>query len=352
MSAPAAPQPSTSLEADEIPDDISMTTSVDEESELESDGEDSDLDSSLGAEVQPSTISLRSSILRYREENGRTYHAYKDGAYLFPNDDLELDRLDLQHNLCLLTLGDKLHLSPLSKERPPQRVLDVGTGTGIWAIDFADENPSSTIIGVDLSPVQPSYVPPNVYLQIDDIEDEPWTFSQKFDFVYSRMNTGGIRDFPKLFRQSFANLNPGGWFECADGAQAMSDDGTLTKESALYQWNQFLFQGTGERGTPFGGATHYKRQLREAGFVNVKEVVFKWPTNRWAKHPRHKELGSWNHENVMMGLEGLSVGLFTRVLGWSRESVDVFLAEVRKDLSNTAIHAYWPVHVVYGQKPS
>lgn len=47
----------------------------------------------------------------------------------------------------------------------------------------------------------------------------------------------------------------------------------------------------------------------------------------------------------MMGLEGLSVGLFTRVLGWSRESVDVFLAEVRKDLSNTAIHAYWPVYV-------
>ncbi|OHW94774.1 methyltransferase domain-containing protein [Colletotrichum incanum] len=356
MSAPDTSHTSAFLEAepafDADADADSTTTSADEASDAESAGYESDLDSALGAEVQPSTMSLRSSVLRYREENGRTYHAYKDGAYLMPNDDLELDRLDLQHNLFLLTMGNKLHLSPLDHKKPPQRVLDIGTGTGIWAIDFADDNPASTVIGVDLSPVQPSYVPPNAYFQIEDIEEEPWSFSQKFDFIHSRMNTGGVRDIPKLFRQAYKNMKPGGWIEVTDGATATSDDGTLKEDSALYQWNQFLSKGTEALGTPFGSAPKYKEWLQGAGFINVKEVIFKWPTNPWAKHPRHKELGTWNYENIMMGLEGLCIGVFTRVLGWPKEKVDDFLAEVRNDLKNREIHAYWPIYVVYGQKPS
>jgi hypothetical protein len=31
-------------------------------------------------------------------------------------------------------------------------------GTGIWAIDFADEFPDATVIGCDLSPIQPQWV--------------------------------------------------------------------------------------------------------------------------------------------------------------------------------------------------
>ncbi|KAK1966019.1 methyltransferase domain-containing protein [Colletotrichum sublineola] len=324
-------------------DNDSATTSADEVSDSESVGGESDLDSSLGVEVQPSTVSLRSHVLRYREENGRTYHAYKDGAYLMPNDDLELSRLDLQHNLFLLTMGNKLHLAPLDRGKPPQRVLDIGTGTGIWAIDFADDNPASTVIGVDLSPVQPSYVPPNAYFQLEDIEEDPWTFSQKFDFIHSRMNTGGIRDFPALFRRAYENLNPGGWIEVTDSTPARSDDGTLTEDSALFQWCQLLSKGTAALGTPFGAAPMYKEQLREAGFVNVNEVIFKWPTNEWARHPRHKELGTWSYENAVMGVEGLCIAIFTRVLRWPKEKVDVFLAEVRNDLRNREIHAYWPM---------
>ena len=105
------------------------------------------------------TASITSSIRAYRQENGRTYHAYKEGSYLFPNDELENDRLDFQHALFLRTLGGKLHLAPIPED--VQNVLDVGTGTGIWAIDFADEYPSARVVGTDLSPIQPGlYVPP------------------------------------------------------------------------------------------------------------------------------------------------------------------------------------------------
>ena len=41
----------------------------------------------------------------------------------------------------------------------------------------------------------------------------------------------------------------------------------------------------------------------------------------------------------------------TRGVSWSRADVEVFLVDVRKDLKNRKIHAYWPIHFVYGRKP-
>ena len=66
-------------------------------------------------------------------------------AYNFPNDESEQDRLDLNHHLCLMLLDDKLHLTELSTEKP-LRILDVGTGTGIWAMDMGDTFPNAEVV--------------------------------------------------------------------------------------------------------------------------------------------------------------------------------------------------------------
>lgn len=71
-----------------------------------------------------------------------------------PNDESEQDRLDLSHGMFKLIMRDKLYLAPISK---PSRILDIGTGTGIWAIEMGDEFPDADIIGTDLSPTQPTW---------------------------------------------------------------------------------------------------------------------------------------------------------------------------------------------------
>lgn len=55
-----------------------------------------------------------------------------DGHSRGPNDENAADHLDIAHHLYLLTLNDKIHLAPLPKKQT--NVLDVGTGTGIWAL--------------------------------------------------------------------------------------------------------------------------------------------------------------------------------------------------------------------------
>lgn len=320
------------------------------QAELDVDDNDSAI-ATEDLEDMSSTTSIGSSILRYRQENGRTYHAYKDGKYLLPNDEGENDRLDLQHHMYFLTLDSKLYAAPIPKEQL-NRVLDLGTGTGIWAMDFADENPESQVLGVDLSPIQPSFVPPNCMFEIDDIE-EPWSYSNKFDLIHMRMMVSTISDWPGCFKQCYENLNPGGWLEIKDIKFPIEDnDKSFPKDCAIKKWANLIVEGTTNLGKPATCAEDYKKWLEEIGFENVVEVQYRWPQNGWPKDPKMKELGMWMLENFSNGLSGLSMAVFTRGLGWTQEELEVFLIEVRKSMKDTSVHGYWPIYVVYGQKPA
>lgn len=72
-----------------------------------------------------------------------------------PNDEIELDRLDLTHQMLKICMGNKLFLAPIGEQ--PLKILDIGTGTGIWAMEMADEFPLADIVGTDLSPTQPAW---------------------------------------------------------------------------------------------------------------------------------------------------------------------------------------------------
>jgi ubiquinone/menaquinone biosynthesis C-methylase UbiE len=67
-----------------------------------------------------------------------------------------------------MLMKGKLYLAPLSALKPPRKILDIATGTGDWAIQMGDLFPEATVIGTDLSPIQPKDVPPNVYFYVED----------------------------------------------------------------------------------------------------------------------------------------------------------------------------------------
>ncbi|KAH7175756.1 S-adenosyl-L-methionine-dependent methyltransferase [Dactylonectria macrodidyma] len=313
--------------------------------------DEADHDSSVGEDPPSSTQSLESSIYNYREENGRTYHRYREGKYNLPNDEQEQERLDLQHHLFLLTFDDRLGLAPPNDpDFNPDRVLDLGTGTGIWAIDYSDEHPG-THVCIDLSPIQPLFVPPNVEFQVDDVEQD-WTFEIKFDYVHSRMMTSSIASWSEYLQRIYDNLKPGGYFELQEAdLLAKSDDGTLTNEHALSKWLEYLHNASMKLGRPYQDITKVKNIMADIGFVDIVETYRRWPMNTWPRDAKYKLLGAWTRENVSNGLEAFSMAPLTRALDWNKDEVTAFLANVRRDLNDKSIHAYWPVYSVYGRRP-
>jgi len=152
-----------------------------------------------------------------------------------PTEETSADQLDIVHHICLLLLDGELFLAPITKQ--PMHVLDLGTGTGIWAIDFADRYPSAEVLGTDLSPTQPSMVPPNVRFEIDDFT-EPWLYKKDhFDFIHIRSLFGCVADWPAFYKECYDHLQPGGYIEQLEfSVVPKSDDGTVTPGSIYDRW--------------------------------------------------------------------------------------------------------------------
>lgn len=301
------------------------------------------------ASERSSLTSLTASVLEGKVEGGRTYAVYGQEEYGMPMDDAELDRIDMCHTKYFALLGKRRFLAPVSN---PHKILDLGCGTGIWSIDIADEFPNAEVIGVDIAPTQPQWVPPNCHFELDDIE-KPWTWKDNsLDFIFARDLILAIRDWPGLIDQCFKALKPGGWveFQCVTGI-LKCDDGTLPRDSSFQKFSDVIAEASNKWGTPIDSPSRWKTLVQDRGFSAVTEKVPKLPVNPWPKEPTLKLLGAWEMENLLSGVEGMVSRIFQKALGWSDLELQVFLANLRKDIKNVRYHTYWPYYVVYAQKP-
>lgn len=74
------------------------------------------------------------------------------------------------------------------------------------------------------------------------------------------------------------------------------------------------------------------------------------PLGKWPKDPRMKELGEYGYAVTVADVEGY-VLYMANLLGWSKEEVTVYSAHFRREIRNPAIHGYYMIKVIWGQKP-
>jgi hypothetical protein len=108
------------------------------------------------------------------------------------------------------------------------------------------------VLGTDLSPIQPGYVPPNCRFEIDDSEDE-WMYTYKFDYVHGRYICPFLADIPKLLGVIYDNLNPGGHVEIMETLMLMKAVDDSLDGHPLQTWNKMMVEG---RQTREGRNTH------------------------------------------------------------------------------------------------
>ena len=250
--------------------------------------------------------------------------------------------MDLHHEIFIRMLDGDLHRAPLPKE--PHRILDIGTGTGIWAIDMADKYPTAEVIGTDLSPIQPGWVPPNCRFEIDDAEKDFTYKSDSFDLVHSRNIGQAISDWPRLMGQIFRVVKPGGYAELAElCGQCCSDDDTMQEDNPCNLFFQELSTALVKLGRPAYATKELLRSLLEdAGFVDVKVVEAKQPLAPWAKDKEAKKTGAMVLLASQTGFEAYGMACFTRVLGYSEEKARELCQDAISASRNKNYHLYTP----------
>ena len=67
---------------------------------------------------------------------------------------------------------------------------------------MAQENPKMSVLGVDLSPIQPSDLPSNCSFRVLNVEDV-WDSDERFDLIHARAMIIAFTDWLKFFQSCY-----------------------------------------------------------------------------------------------------------------------------------------------------
>ncbi|KAG6150504.1 hypothetical protein E4U37_006046 [Claviceps purpurea] len=309
---------------------------------------DNDFDLSSESESDNATASLASSILSAQTyERGRRYADSGNGRYPIPNDEMEQNREDMKHAMVMMLTENRLFLSPVGDH--PQKILDIGTGTGIWAIQVGDRYPSAKVRGIDIAPIQPEWVPPNVSFLVDDCELD-W-IERDVDLAHFRFMIVVLKNPSKVLGHAYESLRPGGWIELQELLPTpLCDDGTMPDDDPVKYLCELVEKAYEKFGMRATLPAELESYLQEAGFENIHCQMMKVPIGPWAKDRNMRILGLYQKTVFVEGLPVLAGRPF-QALDMSDAEAEVTIALARKSLEDPDVHRYFTYYFWYAQKP-
>ncbi|KAE9396841.1 S-adenosyl-L-methionine-dependent methyltransferase [Gymnopus androsaceus JB14] len=191
--------------------------------------------------------------------------------YLLPSDKRETGRLNLQHRI-IVKAFNQLALAPLSL-KAGDRVLESGAGSGIWALEFCEQNRKESIPlnvqCIDLSPDQfPLQYPPEIQFSLYSITDLPANWSDTFVYVHQRLLVAALNpsQWKEAINQIFRVLRAGGWAEFVESPTKVRHFGVGPNSKQLVRLGDLLYK---EKDRVGDLEDYLPSILKGAGFVDI-----------------------------------------------------------------------------------
>ncbi|KAJ7226348.1 S-adenosyl-L-methionine-dependent methyltransferase [Mycena rebaudengoi] len=121
----------------------------------------------------------------------------------------EVNRLEDMHAAFSQYFGGNLGCAPLAAVQP-RKILELGCGTGAWAIQAARQYPFAEVLAVDSAPLPDRMLPQNLKFQLADVTEQ-WNFEpETFDIVHARFLMGLVPDATDVISRVAQLVIPGG----------------------------------------------------------------------------------------------------------------------------------------------
>ena len=248
-----------------------------------------------------------------------------------PNDDMEQMRLALIHQVCLHVLNGDITTVQLEK---PNQVLDIGTGTGEWAIRFAEMYPECEVVGTDISAIaETKSVPMNVFFEIEDAED--WDRpADSYDLIHFRYMEGAFTDWNYIYENVFYSLKRKGWiemheFDCVEGLATFLSQ--FPPESPAHALQRDLLVAAERSGRPRGIGHLDTQILTDVGFTDVKTNEYLIPIT-----VAEKTAGKIWLIALLDSFEATCLRLLTTHMGWEADECRKACEDTARELVNLA----------------
>ncbi|WP_069802531.1 class I SAM-dependent methyltransferase [Thermogemmatispora onikobensis] len=267
----------------------------------------------------------------------------QEQPYLLPKDLGEVNRLDFQHYMLRAALRGN-YLAPIGQ---PRRILDVGCGTGRWAIELAQQFPQAEVIGVDVEQAKSTSRMPSNYRFVrgDVLQGLPFE-ENTFDFVHQRLLLLAIplAAWPGVVQELARVTAPGGWVELTEGGISPND--FVPCGPATQQLLDWMGQLAALRGLDAEGVVmrSLERYLAEAGLINIQRHFLGWPIGDWGGR-----LGSLMALDFKEGAKAISAPVAAR-FGCSEQEVLKIIEKARDEWDTLQTRGFGMI--AYGQKPT
>ncbi len=268
--------------------------------------------------------------------------------YMLPRDMEEVNRLDFQHYV-LRYAFQGLYAAPL---RNPRDILDVGTGTGLWAREMAQLFLRAKVVGLDIAPPQSDEVastgvgfdprPPNYsFVAGNVLEGLPFP-DARFDFVHMRLLFAAIPAdrWPFVIGELARVTRPGGWVESVEVASARGGGPAM---DLLASWVTNLLA---RRGIDAAFAPKIGDLLRAADLTSVYAREIPLPMGAYGGR-----VAIMLARDYLAAAKSLSGPLVALGITTDAEFAQT-LAAAQADIDSPQYRCVAPWYISFGQRPS
>ncbi|KAM7219546.1 sam dependent methyltransferase [Rhypophila decipiens] len=301
-------------------------------------------------EKKKPTLQVRALAIMSRQSRSATVGSYTLPSHL----DGDGRRLNQQHEVFQLRFSSNLITTKSLPADFSGTVLDIGTGTGIWAAEFAAKYPASSVLGIDLFAPSITPVPANCRFQvlnIEDIDDDGKRLPHgTFDIIHTRMVFCVLRHGRKVLQMCFHALKPGGFVEFQEKQDPYrSDDPSAeAQDTPVLRHGRLRTKAAMNCGLDRAVANKVPGWMREMGFSGVQVNEWKIPIGEWMDGRDMKVAGEKFKECLEWGTLGICKSVFIEGLGWSEHQVLHNVKDTVEDLGNGRV--YMLVLVISGTK--